>query len=59
VQRNKVQQSAMRMAQRKGVDPYNSAMQQGQCYATLVRLQIGRVKSESDANRLMGNKGKY
>jgi hypothetical protein len=52
----KLRVSAMRMAQRVGVNPYDSALTQGRKFETLVRLQLGRVKSESDANRLLARR---
>lgn len=41
---------AMRMAAKRGVDPYNSAVQQGRCFRTVFALQT-RGRSEADANR--------
>jgi hypothetical protein len=54
----KLRIAAMRMAAKIGMNPYDSVTVQASSYEKLARMQIGRVKSEIDANRLLaGRKG--
>lgn len=52
----KLVQSAMRSAQKRGVNPYDSASSYGKAYKTLANLsqfRNGVSRSEADANRYM------
>jgi hypothetical protein len=53
----KMIQSAMRSAQKRGVNPYDSQPSQAKSYSFLAKMNQGRntvTRSEADANRYMG-----
>lgn len=53
----KMIQSAMRSAQKRGVNPYDSQPSQAKSYAFMAKMSGGRntvTRSEADANRYMG-----
>lgn len=56
-QQLKLIQAAMRMAQKRGVNPYDSTPSYAKAYTTLARMNQGKhtvTRSEADANRYMG-----
>jgi hypothetical protein len=56
-QQLKLIQSAMKMAAKKGFNPYDSNPAQDRCYTVLAKMNQGKhtcTRSEADANRYMG-----